>query len=127
MTTTPTDRLRRKKRSNRLDVTNRELVILQDSLDDWAGDAASAQTGAAAARTRALQRKLHTLTGEEMPPTQAEQRAHLGQRLKRDEVRLVQAFRGLPGEHQTALLTTAASMAESAEPYHSTCDEPSRK
>lgn len=66
----------------RLDVTKEQLVVLQDALDDYAGDCLGHQKGADAARTRALQRKLHNLTGEEMPPTQAARRASLRRLVK---------------------------------------------
>lgn len=71
--------LQRKKHPIRLDVTKHELIILQDATDDYAGNAGAGAgaTGEDAKGLRALQRKLHELTGEEMPPTQAARRASL--------------------------------------------------
>ena len=76
--------LQRKKRPLlRLDVTKRELIVLQDATDDYAGDTGAGAKGEDARRLRALQRKLHKLTGEEMPPTQAARRKSLRRLLKK--------------------------------------------
>lgn len=58
-------------------LTWKDCLILQDAVDDFASDAGRGVTGVVARRLRTLQRKLHTLTGEEMPPsTQAARRAN---------------------------------------------------
>lgn len=65
-----------------LELTWLECLTLQDAVDDFANDGGAALRGAAAARVRALQSKLHALTGEEMPPTQSARRASLRRLLK---------------------------------------------
>lgn len=55
--------LQRKKRSFRLIISRAELLMLQDATDDVASGGATVD---AARRLRALQRKLHALTGEEL-------------------------------------------------------------
>lgn len=61
----------------RLELTQQDAVTLQDALDDYACDAGAGTKGWSPGRLRKLQRTLHALTGEEMPPTQAARRASL--------------------------------------------------